>query len=559
MQVSDLEYTPLSALLKKYDGKGRRESANFLNWFLENIYRLDATAADDAICDESNDKGIDGIYVDHNTEEIHFFQAKISQSSNSSIGDSAIKQLVGSVQQFDTAEKIRTLATGNANSELKAIINRNDIANLVDKGYRLRPVFIANLERDHNTLEIENLFSDLLIFSSTDICQNYIEFEATEGINSTFAFDTSYTGVIELQIDQSTKAYLLPVSATELVKLSGISDGTLFSQNVRYSLGNTPVNKAIAQSIADIAEHKNFSLYHNGVTLICSNANFDSDKETLTVKDYVVVNGAQSITTFYHNSAKLSEDLRIFVKIISLDSQELSRRITHNSNNQNAIKPRDLRSNHDLMLRLKTEFDQVKSEYQFEIKRGQPVEEGREIISNEEAGRQLLAFDLDEPYSCHQIYRVFDEKYADIFGRREVTYGRVIFVYELTRIVNDALSELDAKPIARYALTKFFLLNVLGHIIRLFSGGRDFLADTQKVNNPSERKNILQISREIAEALVVDLNYEIEAAGVSFDYKRDFKSPEAVKDWRLKLLRSFEKDFRRKKVTGFGPELDRGS
>jgi hypothetical protein len=67
MQADDLKtkiIAPLSA-------KGKTESVTFLNWFLENIYRLDSVSADDCICDSQNDKGVDAIYVDTNNEEIH--------------------------------------------------------------------------------------------------------------------------------------------------------------------------------------------------------------------------------------------------------------------------------------------------------------------------------------------------------------------------------------------------------------------------------------------------------------------------------------------------------
>ncbi|MBX5024475.1 AIPR family protein [Rhizobium lentis] len=557
MQSQDLIYANFPELLKNYQGTGRRESANFLHWFLENIYRLDNVAAADCICDQSNDKGIDAVYVDHNAEEINFFQSKISQKEDTSIGDAQIKTFIGSVAQFDTPEKVQNVLAGNANEDLKKLIIRNELATLVERGYSAKMIFVANAERDHNTIELEKHFPNLTVYSASDIALNYIEFDAAEGIKESFMFDTSYSGFIKLIVDEKTQVFLLPVSATELVKLSGIADGTLFSQNVRYSLGNTPVNKAIAGSVATKAEHKNFSLYHNGVTLICKNATVDQGTEKITVSNYVVVNGAQSITTFFHSATKLSDDLRVFVKIIALESDELSRKITLNSNNQNSIKPRDLRSNHDIMLRLRAEFENSGSGFEFHIKRGQASTAGLESISNEDAGRQLLAFDLNEPYSCHQIYRVFDDKYAEIFGRPEVTYGRIIFLEQLMAVVSEALGELKNRPMAGYALTKYFLLNCLGHIIRLFDEGRVFLSDNARMNAQHSRQEIVQLCKEIAHALVIDFNYEIEAAGPLFDYKSDLKSPDAVKDWRLKLLRSYEKDFKRSKIVGFGKEIGR--
>jgi hypothetical protein len=57
MKVDDLLYENLLPSLAKYEEKGRGTSASFLNWFLANIYRLDETSADDAICDKSLDKG----------------------------------------------------------------------------------------------------------------------------------------------------------------------------------------------------------------------------------------------------------------------------------------------------------------------------------------------------------------------------------------------------------------------------------------------------------------------------------------------------------------------
>ena len=41
MKEEDLKYQNLKKILALYEEKGRGESIAFLNWFLENIYRLD--------------------------------------------------------------------------------------------------------------------------------------------------------------------------------------------------------------------------------------------------------------------------------------------------------------------------------------------------------------------------------------------------------------------------------------------------------------------------------------------------------------------------------------
>lgn len=87
MKPAELDYRNLQEILRLYSAKGRSESASFLNWFLENIYRLDETDADDAICDRPNDKGIDGLHVDHVNFEIHVFQGKVIQNPRRTLGD----------------------------------------------------------------------------------------------------------------------------------------------------------------------------------------------------------------------------------------------------------------------------------------------------------------------------------------------------------------------------------------------------------------------------------------------------------------------------------------
>ncbi|UYN91814.1 MAG: hypothetical protein KIT70_10705 [Anaerolineales bacterium] len=59
---------------------GLADSVNFLIWFLVTYFRIDDDAVRDFVCDHSNDKGVDGIFVDDETEEIFIFQSKYRES-----------------------------------------------------------------------------------------------------------------------------------------------------------------------------------------------------------------------------------------------------------------------------------------------------------------------------------------------------------------------------------------------------------------------------------------------------------------------------------------------
>lgn len=550
MQAGDLSYDGVKKLIEPYAHKGRSESASLLNWFLENVYRLGDVEADDAICDEHNDKGIDGIFVDNTAQEIHFFQSKITQKDGRTIGDADLKAFIGALDQFRSSDAIEKLLDGNANEDLKKIVRRERLTQLVEDGYKIRPVYVGNLTKDANTDEYIKHQPDFEIYDIPRIILEHIDFDSDEGVKGDFEFDISYAGCLEVQGEGDVKTFVFPARSLELVKLDGIVDDSLFKQNVRLTLGNTSVNKGIADSIKDQGEHKNFPLYHNGITMLCDEAEI-VDGDRLRVKDYVVVNGAQSISTFYKNAASLSEDLRVFVKVVALRNEQLARKITVNSNNQNSIKARDLRSNHALMLRLKAEFEKDFPEYHFEIKRGESAEPGKQIVTNELAARLLLAYDLDEPYSSHQIYKLFDDKYADIFGRPEVSAARIVFLLKVYEQIRERIHEIGHDQMAGYALTNFFVLNVLRHVMEKSDRSYALVRDRSRMATSAEREAILKHVPDVLGELLVDLKYEIGEKGDNLDYKSDLKSPEEVRKLRNSLVSSYEKEMKKGKATTF--------
>jgi hypothetical protein len=98
-------------------------------------------------------------------------------------------------------------------------------------------------------------------------------------------------------------------------------------------------------------------------------------------------------------------------------------------------------SNNALQIRLQNEFkSQYSNQYTFEIKRGEVMPAGV-IITNEEAGLFLMAFDLKEPWGTHRKYQVFESKHSDIFGRPEVTADRIV----LCQVIKEAIDEASKK------------------------------------------------------------------------------------------------------------------
>lgn len=550
MQETDLEYSSLKQKIAPIEtATGLAESASFLFWFLQNVYRLDELDARDAICDHANDKGIDGIYVDENNREIHFLQSKIRQSQGT-IGDTDPKRFVASVDQFNTVEKIQAVVAGNADAELKRVIERTRLTDRVAEGYTLVGVYVSNESHDVDSRAYEAITPTLRIFDRAAIAAGTIDVGATGVKPGSFTFDTDYVVPMKMSTGSgvtSPTMYVFPVQALQLVHMDGIADGSLFEANVRHALGNTSVNKAIRSSVLDKSTHVNFALFHNGVTILCASAD-DSVPDKLTITNYAVVNGAQSLTTFFNTKAKLTSNLRVLVRVIVVSDEALARTITHNSNNQNAIRPRDLRSNDLIMVRLQSEMTAKHPAYFFEVKRGEAAPTGAQVIGNDLAGRALLAFDVLEPWSSHQIYKVFDEKYSEIFGRPEVTASRIVFIQRLVEETESRLTELSNRAMASYGLTKYFLLYVLGRILR---GANESAAIVRKPESltPPQVNAFLARCGEILDTIVIDLDFE--AKEDDFDYKSTLKSQSLSTALGDRMVASYKKDVARNKAASF--------
>jgi hypothetical protein len=163
----------------------------------------------------------------------------------------------------------------------------------------------------------------------------------------------------------------------------------------------------------------------------------------------------------------------------------------------------------------------------------------------------LLGFDLDEPHSTHQIYKLFEDKFSEIFGRPEVSAARIVFLHDLFINVSERMSEIEHPQVAGYALTKFFVLNVMRKIMEMSDRSYALVTQRSQMAIAGERAAVLASVPAVLGDLLVDLKYEIEERGEAFDYKSDLKSPEEVRKLRASLLSSYEKEMKKGKAALF--------
>ena len=238
------------------------------------------------------------------------------------------------------------------------------------------------------------------------------------------------------------------------------------------------------------------------------------------------------------------------VKLIETkDDSALSQRITTNSNNQNAIKARDLKSNHNIQQRLKVEVGEVsKNKVAYEIKQGED-NKGKLVLSNEQAGLSLLALDIGQPWNCHQKYKVMDELHSNIFGRPDVNGSRILGYWECFKAVEPALELISDKHFAYYNLTKYFLAYAVASLIRTHPVGVAMLENMEGILASERQKDLVNLFGSLAKSLALDLNAEVVGENAEvFDYKTELKSPTWGKKTSMRLVTQYSKDVMRKKA-----------
>jgi len=546
MTPDDFNFENISKILEAMEDDNRSNSLKFLKWFLLNIVGLDEIGSVDAICDGGNDKGIDGLFIDHDNEQIIFIQSKLKQNDDKQIGDAEIRGFSGSIQLFDSEEKVQKILEGTPNKELSNILETNKVDELIKNGYNLKGYFVTNSTANSHAEESAGVAGNISIYDRVSLSKIFIEPATGGGVTGkkVFKYDAE---PLEYQASTNVKQITFMAKANDLITLDGIQDNTLFDINVRYPLGNTKVNKGIKKSVENNKEHSLFALFHNGVIILCDELQVDKDTSEITIKNYAVVNGAQSIKQLYLNADNLTDDLHVLTRVIDAKiMSKLASNITERTNTQNGVRPRDKRSNDLIQSRIAGEFVELDLGYAYEIKRG--AETDKIVITNEKAGKLLITFDLMESFSTHQLSNIFETRYHDIFARPIVDASRIIGIDAIYSEVENACSGLKNKSFGSYAQTKYLILQTLSQIFKDEVGEHNLFKDISEIVTNGEIEILRFVSKEILDDLIIDLNHEEQNVLEEFNFKSDLKNRKFCNDLMGSLIKDRMKDVKKGKA-----------
>ena len=546
--------------VKRWATVKSNESRAFLKWFLINYYRLDEDIAEFHICDNSNDKGIDGICTEDVSNIIFVFQSKYSPNDGADQGSSDLNNFYGVKAWFESPANIDSLDNTIANQELRDMVDRLEISTKIEQGWTIVQVFVTNksFNRDaHDYLNVAG--DDYEAWDFVRLFNAYTYAGKDIPVKDTFSFSLDDHKIINYTIPIDVGVFLFPAKAKEIVQLKGIQDSTLFDKNVRYWLGNTRINREIAKTLSSVGEHDRFFLYNNGITIICENAT-ESDSK-LNVENYSVVNGCQTVLTLYNNQDALADNIRVLIKVIKTGKDvELGRRITRFNNNQNAISPRDLKSNDKVQQDIQKQvFDYFNNEVIYNIKRGEALDQYKVVIANDFAAQLITAFVLKEPHTTHQKTAIFTEKYQQIFSRH-ISPTLIFLLYEMYRIITRNCSGIKNEGVSDYKTTRFFLIYLFREILDEDELGKGLLRDAD--NFYKTYKDVYgNAFDKLSQMLILDFNNYInsqEEHNQYFEYKNVLQNAQRTREMATQILTDYKKGLIHHPEESFGKILVSG-
>jgi hypothetical protein len=356
----------------------RTATTALLAWFIENVMREEPDRVEDAICDGGGDKGIDAMLFDEDSNELFVLQSKHRQSSKPTQGDGDLKAFMGVAAYFEGVDSIDRLLASSPNEELTNLIERLELRAKFDEAEpTVRLIVVTNAARDNSAKDYLKTIRGKQ--PTIDLWDRPRLVEIARRTQRAGLLDAELTfhpagGIIETPLADGASMAVALVPATELVRLPGIENLTIFDLNVRLGLGNTKINRELRATIRSSDEHASFPAYHNGLTLFTDELTVDD--EGIGLNGVGVVNGCQSLLSLWRERDRITPELNLVVKIVETRGRvALADRITYRSNNQNPVNTRDLRANdrvqRDLQQQVKDRFG---NGLFYDIRRGQPVD-----------------------------------------------------------------------------------------------------------------------------------------------------------------------------------------
>lgn len=435
------------AIAASSDELGIREDDAFMYWFYSILFDVELEdVPSDEVVDGAGERQIDmfRLEIDDSKQSVNIHLIQVKNTSGFSANTVSLIKAGLEFIFFSPRDTYR--ATPNEKLLEKIENARQAIRQYGNNSVNVNCYFVTlGDENDISTEALENRdsilreFRDSSIFGSfgfhfvganeIDRINNLRRNKGRE-INATIpiVYDANRASIVEFET-AGVRSVLCTVAGVDLAKLAQTEPrDAIFDTNVRGNLGlGGQVNKSIYTSATDGPTSEHFWFMNNGITMVCDRLSLvrDPDEPSVKVENVQIINGCQTTSSLRSafEDGKLSEHVKVQVKLYESKDQQFVENVVIATNNQNSIGSRDLHANDEVQQLIQRKIEEEFGLF-YERKRGEAKSASvtkSDVVNLEKAGQAYLAIFKNQPtVSRAQKYKIYSQDlYEEVFTKSQ--------------------------------------------------------------------------------------------------------------------------------------------
>lgn len=431
-------------------------SRAFSAFVLHKLLDITPQSAAASVMDDFNDKGIDAVYYDEDSETLYLLQTKLKESEQFKQDDALpfcegirllIRQEFAGFNQNFQNRKADIEAALDACSHIKLVVPYTGDGISKTASDALQALL------DDEDLDEERLDKQVEYYTAAEIVRDLLAEQAYQPVHTDIGLQK------HAKVENPRTTYYGIARLADLVALHKDKGKALYERNIRYFLGSSKsdVNKAIKTTLRDAPA--DFFYLNNGVTAVCDLIEPKATKngtKKFKVRGLSIINGAQTVASAaefvaQHPGSNI-DDARVMLTLIKAPADgPFGKRVTKARNHQNPVQTANFASLDENQERLRQEIAHLGFDYHY---RPEASASGSKAISLDEALRALASQQDDPRYAVwlkSEPARLADPESAEYQGLFQAALTGVALVNAVLchRAIRTLVVDYEQKAAAR--------------------------------------------------------------------------------------------------------------
>ncbi|CCN20303.1 AIPR family protein [Bordetella bronchiseptica] len=381
--------------------QAKQLSRAFSAFVLHKLLDITPQEAAASVVDDFNDKGIDAVHYDEDSETLYLLQTKLKESEQFKQEDAlpfcdGIRLLIR--QEFVGFNRNFTNRKADIEAALDACSHIKLVVPYTGDGISKTASDALQALLDDESLDEEQLDKQVAYYTAAEVTRDLLAEQVYQPVHTDIGLQK------HAKVETPRTTYYGIARLTDLVALHRKEGKALYERNIRYFLGSSKsdVNKAIKTTLLDAPA--DFFYLNNGITAVCDLIEPKAAKNgfrKFKVRGFSIINGAQTVASAaefvaQHPGSNI-DDAKVMLTLIKAPADgPFGKRVTKARNHQNPVQTANFASLDENQERLRQEVALLGFTYHY---RPEALATDSQSISLDEALRALASQQGDPRYT----------------------------------------------------------------------------------------------------------------------------------------------------------------